>query len=120
MTNTPKEYLDAIKKFLELYQEDLLKIKHRNGGEVVRFRVSISELIHQINLWTKNLPELLVYELESQYVGMKQIELNKYQEKTTTEICESLETQLCTTNLPSYIINPLMFGIWEIRKRDKK
>lgn len=120
MTNTPKEYLDAIKKFLELYQEDLLKIKHRNGAEVVRFRVSISELINQINFWMGNLPEVLAFELNNRYIGMKLVELEKYKEKTTAEICESLETQLCTTNLPSYILEPLMFGISEIKERDKK
>ena len=66
-----------------------------------------------------NLPELFVYELQNKYVGMKQIKLNAYQEKTTTEICESLEEQLSTTDMPSYVLDPLMFGIWEIKKRAK-
>jgi len=119
MTNTPKEYLGMIKLFLERYQADLLKITHRNAGQVVRMRCAISDLINQINFWMGNLPELLKYEFESHYVGMKIADHERYKEKTNTEICESLETQICTTNLPTYIMNPLMFGIWEIKKRDQ-
>ena len=119
MTNTPKEILGQIKYYLEEYQKDLLKIKDRSGGEVVRMRCNISEFINQINFWMGNLPEILANELANQYVGMKIADHERYKEKTNTEICESLETQLCTTDLPSYIINPLMFGIWEIKKRDQ-
>lgn len=117
MTNTPKEYLGEIKKYLELYQKDLLKLD-RSGGEVVRMRCNISEFINQINFWMGNLPAVLANEMTNQAVGMKQVELAAYPKKTTEEICESLESQLCTTDLPSYILNPLMFGIWEIKKRE--
>lgn len=115
-----RENLELIKKYLEMYQEDLLKINHRNAGEVMKMRCNISELINQINFSLGNLPEVLAYELDNQYVGMKITEMEEYQKKTNTEICKSLETQLCTTNLPSYILEPIMFGIREIKKRDSK
>lgn len=118
--SNPKKQLEIIKSFLEQYQEDLLKIKHRSGAEVVRMRCNISESLNHINMALGNLPEVLTFEFTNQYVGMKLTDLEKYKEKTNTEICESLETQLCTTDLPPYILNPLISGIWEIKKRDGK
>lgn len=119
MTNTAKENLGEIKSLLEMYQKDLLKINHRSGGEVVRMRCNISELINQINFWMGNLQAVLINEIENKFWGNAMAVKLEYEKKTTKEICESLESQLCSTDLPSYIITPLMFGLWEIKERDK-
>jgi len=118
MTNTPKEILGQIKYYLEEYQKDLLSMNDRSVGEVVRMRCNISEFINQINFWIGNLPAVLANELQNQAVGMRIADMEAFPTKTTTEICDSLESQLYTTALPSYVLNPIMFGIWEIKKRE--
>ena len=109
-----------IKQLLEMYQEDLLKIEHRSMGEAMRLRVEISEIINELNKRIGDFIPVLAYEIDNQYVGVK-IGLNaKYPEKTSEEIINSIESQLCTTNLASYCLNPIMMGLWELKKRVKE
>lgn len=116
----PKEELEQIKNYLEAYQEDLLKIKHRPAGQVVNMRCNMSELINSLNLTIGNLLPVLAHELSSQIVGNLLGRGEKYQEKTSKEIIESIESQLCTTNLASYCLEPIVMGLWELKKRLKE
>lgn len=115
-----KEDLEQIKTYLEAYQEDLLKIKHRPAGQVVNIRVNISELVHSLNVELGNLGEVFKRNVEDRYMGRVMALKEEYPKKTSKEIIERLESLLCTTNLPSFELEPILFGLWELKERNNK
>lgn len=115
-----KEDLEQIKTYLESYQEDLLKIKHRPAGQIVNIRVNISELVHSLNIELGNLGEVFKKKFHDKYMGRVMASQEEFQKKTSKEIIERLESLLCCTAIPSYELESIMFGLWELKKRFKE
>lgn len=113
-----REKLQFIKLYLENYKKILLKEKDNKIGMNIRISCNIAELINVLNYHIGDFVEVLKYEFEERYIGNVMAVKENYPEKSSKEIIERLESLLCVTNLPAYELESIMFGLWELKKRN--
>jgi len=114
-----KKRMVRVKQLLEMYQKDLLEVKSKSGGDVVRLRCELSDLINFFNFKIGNITEVIAYELGNKQVGKRISDLQEFPKKTNKEIIEFIETSLYTTGLPSYVLDPICIGFSILKEREK-